>query len=406
MQENFTKFITNQLPSYPADYCEDEDYLNEIDFLNNNFRTFGSGLSELMRKCGYDGSDDPIEKANYLDRALKEIGVSFTKVTVKKWFTDEARPKVQADSREKMFQICFALNATAENTEWFFHHVYFDRCFNCRQLKEAVYLFCMKNGRTYEQALSLYEKVENLADVQSHDEDICYTTFINNEISSLSSEDEFIEFVRNDPQNFKVNNVKIREEINKYIAELSHPEADKATVISIKNTPKEHPKKLPKECGLILRWLYEVNSYEVFMDMIYNKDVASKDFLICAITESKSGLSNNNIPSIIRTNFPSKKTISDIIEKDGVDSSYDAMRKLLILLKFASHWCNCKVADKLEYSPDVLRKIFIDETNCLLLDCGYSKLFAGNPYDWLFMHSAYSDDPMSYMQGFVQLDVE
>lgn len=150
MQEIFTNYIANKLASYPADYCDDERYFEEIDFLNKNLRTFGGGLSELMKKCGYNGSDDPLEKVDHLDKMLNNIGVSFTKDTLKKWFADEARPKVQSDSREKMFRICFALGATAENTEWFFHHVYFDRCFDCRQLKEAVYLFCMKNGKPYQ----------------------------------------------------------------------------------------------------------------------------------------------------------------------------------------------------------------------------------------------------------------
>ncbi len=406
MQEKFTEFIENKVASYPADHCDDERYFEEIDFLNNDLRKFGSGLSELMEKCGYNGSDDPLEKADYLDKMLNNIGVSFTKVTLKKWFSNDARPKVQSDSREKMFQICFALGATAEVTKWFFHHVYFDRCFDCRQLKEAVYLFCMKNGKTYEQAVSLYEKVSALAEISDNgNSEICYTVYLNNEISSFHTEEEFIEYVKNEPQNFKVSNKKIREYIALFVAELSHPEADKAAAEFIKSIHNAHEKKLPKDCGLILRWLYEINSYDVFTDIIYNKDVTSKEFLICAMTESVSGINNSNIPSIIRTNFPSKKTLSDIIEKQGY-TSYDAMRKLLILLKFTSFWCNCRLAHDLEYSSEILPKIFIDEMNCVLSDCGYGELFAGNPYDWVFMHSAYADDPMSFMQGFVQLDVE
>lgn len=407
MMEDFTKRISNEAASYPVDYYDDEEYIEEIDFLDKNLRKFGSGLSELMRKCGYTGSDDPTEKADYLDKSLKEIGVKFTKITIKKWFTNENAPKIQSDSREKMFQICFALNATVENTKWFFEHVYFDRCFNCRQLKEAAYLFCIKNNRTYDQALVLYEKAKKVIDNEdTEDQNVCYTNYMYGKIKSIDSEDKFIEYVKSGPQNFKTNNKHILEEINKYIAELSHPEHDKAAVSQIKAAHSNPEKKLSKNCGLILRWLYEVNSFEVFKDIIYNKDVTSNDFLICAMTESKSGIHSDYIPPIIKTNFPSKKTMSDIVEKKGVNSSYDAMRKLLILLKFTSFWCNCKVADDLEYSQVKLTDIFIKETDTILLNCGYAKLFWGNPYDWLFMHSARAADPMSFMQGYVQLDVE
>lgn len=274
MQENFTEIIANEVESYPVDYCDDECYLDEIDFLNNNLRTFGSGLSELMRKCGYNGGDDPSEKSYHLCRALKKIGADISAETVDKWFSDTARPKVQGDSRERMFWICFALKADAEKTEWFFHHVYFDRCFDCRQLKEAVYLFCMKNGRTYEQALSLYEKVRGFTDIpEENDQNVCYTAFMNKDIRELSSEEEFIEYVRRNPHNFKMKNKKILEQINLYMSELSHPAADRAAAnfIRDKKNKNAYARKIPKECGLILRWLYEVNSYDMFMDMLYKR---------------------------------------------------------------------------------------------------------------------------------------
>ena len=72
---------------------------------------------------------------------LKDIGSTISRATVMSWFTGNHRPKVEAGSRPKIYELCFAMQLTYEETVWFFQHVYYDRAFNCHNIREAVYYY-------------------------------------------------------------------------------------------------------------------------------------------------------------------------------------------------------------------------------------------------------------------------
>ncbi len=48
--------------------------------------------------------------------------------------------------------------------------------------------------------------------------------------------------------------------------------------------------------------------------------------------------------------------------------------------------------------PNEWFDIYCDEANALLADCGYEELFAGNPYDWLFLWSATTNEPLKTLR--------
>ena len=48
-----------------------------------------------------------------------------------------------------MFAIAFALELNVEEVKYLFHNVYFDRAFDYRNYKEAVYYYCIINGYNY-----------------------------------------------------------------------------------------------------------------------------------------------------------------------------------------------------------------------------------------------------------------
>ena len=86
--------------------------------------------------------------------------------------------------------------------------------------------------------------------------------------------------------------------------------------------------------------------------------------------------------------------MSDILSEDKLSTSksYDSIRKLIILLDFYRFWVNAKLNSETEYyktlDEDKLTEIYIEEANNCLYDCGYEDLYAGNPYDWIFLCSA------------------
>jgi len=76
------------------------------------------------------------------------------------------------------------------------------------------------------------------------------------------------------------------------------------------------------------------------------------------------------------------------------------MSKDIILLYFYYYWVNEKLNKRYEGEYNK----FIDELNDVLFDCGFSTLYLGNPYDWLFMYcSACADEDYSPLDRFREI---
>ena len=123
MSTNFTKTIENSIWDIPND-----DNISALEFLKNpsNFRSFSTGLTELITRYGYDGVIDDIEsKTQFILQSLSSIDVTIAKSTIKDWFLEKRRPALVSNSRTIMFQLSFALHASISDVIWFFHHVYF-----------------------------------------------------------------------------------------------------------------------------------------------------------------------------------------------------------------------------------------------------------------------------------------
>ena len=86
--------------------------------------------------------------------------------------------------------------------------------------------------------------------------------------------------------------------------------------------------------------------YEYILDFIGNRNLYNNSFILDRLVYTHSGMNKNpNIPYIVRNNFPSKKTMSDILseEKSSVSTSYDSIRKMIVLLDFYRFWLNVKL---------------------------------------------------------------
>ena len=112
-----------------------------------------------------------------------------------------------------------------------------------------------------------------------------------------------------------------------------------------------------QNCSLLVREiLYDAQSYstnpsdrdyEYILDFIGNRNLYNNSFILDRLVYTHSGMNKNpNIPYIVRNNFPSKKTMSDILseEKSSVSTSYDSIRKMIVLLDFYRFWLNVKLS--------------------------------------------------------------
>ena len=177
---------TNMIDKSLVQFCE-EDEMEALDFLTNpsSFRSFGEGLTTILKQTDYAGDlNNNEEKSKYLLHKLQEIHSTTGIKTIRSWFDGSRRPKIQNASREKIYEICFALNLSITDVEWFFHHVYFDRCFNFHNRTEALYAFCFVNNLPYGKAKEIIHTIENqeAKPVEQNDVGINYTKFVKQQI--------------------------------------------------------------------------------------------------------------------------------------------------------------------------------------------------------------------------------
>ena len=159
MKSDYTLYNQSSIQNYSSIDNVDQavEYLKDP----THFRSFGQGLTELLQKknAPVDFSDNA-EMADYLFSKLKDIGSTISRATVMSWFTGNHRPKVEAGSRPKIYELCFAMQLTYEETVWFFQHVYYDRAFNCHNIREAVYYYSFLHQLSYQKAQEIIQKID------------------------------------------------------------------------------------------------------------------------------------------------------------------------------------------------------------------------------------------------------
>lgn len=146
---------------------------------------------------------------------------------------------------------------------------------------------------------------------------------------------------------------------------------------------------------------------DFIMDAINHRNVRKNTFILERLLCTSSGMPKNaDIPYIVKNNFPSKKVMSDILDesKISVSQSYDSIRKVIILLDFYIFWVCVKIGitDVSNLDNDDLYSLYCDEANEQLHQCGYEDLYAGNPYDWIFLCASKSNDPLEYFRACVE----
>lgn len=430
MQSSFT--IYNQEDTF--EYFSIDDIEDAAEYLTDpsSFRSFNIGLAELLIKKGYPGDKDNItELSEYLISKLRKINSSIGNETVISWFSGIHSPKVEAGSRNKIYEICFALELTYEETLWFFHHVYYDRAFNCHTIEEAVYYYCFLNGLSYQEAQKIIQEVEQAPAVTTNAEKCAnYTQFVRDRIHAFESVAELKEFLIQNKENFNTWNESALKTLNQLVLELIGPPESKATIDKLKQLINEkrnkHTKTLTfdladyQNCGLLIKEILfdsqdssenPVQSPAAYVfDAIKKRNTRKNTFILARILETDRicrDTSKIHIPYIIRNNFPSRKTMSDVLSEDkiSVSKSYDSIRKMIVLLDFYRFWANEKLKKGYtSFSMDMLSNLsetYVEETNACLYQCGYEELYAGNPYDWIFLSSARSENPLEYFRALI-----
>ena len=441
MDTNYTSYMENKVTQYinlnPMDYEEIDAFCEFI--INEEISwPFHKALTKLLEISDYSKDlTNNEEKTEYLFKKMKALPCDITKTTIRAWINGTQRPKLEHSSRERMYQLCFALQLSYENVKWFFHHVYLTRCFNYHTIKEAIYSYCFQHKLTYSTALKLIQIVSEAPEpTTSIEERKNYTKFVQEQIDSFHSEDELLHFLITNKHNFHAwnqtalshiyalweeiigvkNNQEAIETLQKIRRNLIRHKIAKDN--SNSKTAMEYLNTIQKDYqsfGLLLSEIAQdaqkSTANETFgenvLEILKSKNIFSVDFVLQYLFGTTENLQKNkNIPNSIRVNFPNKTTFSNILdpEKAKTSLSYDSIRKTLILLKFYTFWCKVKLEcpEYKEYSFEELSSIYQQQTSTLLLECGYEDLYAGNPYDGIFLvFSKNKISPLDFFREFI-----
>jgi len=282
---------------------------------------------------------------------------------LKSWFKGGPRPKKGEDSRKSMFALAFALQLTPAETAELFHKVYLDRAFDYRNANEIIYYFCLNNKKSWADAKRLFEAANGF---NSERNDLTvYTSQIKSDVDSLTDENELLLYLKSHARNFEKSNVSAKRNLTELIK-------------AAKNTAKEETER--PEYAEVFRGSdrYSLNfSYEVITSLSVSGDKGTKTLF-----------KNARLPKEIKNRFPEAATLSK------KDPTYEELRKLIVLLFSYTYWYKVQWT-----SVDADIDDYIAQINVYLTDSGFSPMYYGNPFDWMFLYCALSERPLDVFRG-------
>ncbi len=362
---------------------EDDNFVEELLEVVQLFRPFSVAITEFITERGYAGDAVDIEaKVAFIRAAFSKANMDAPR-EVREWFTLQ-----QPVKRDTAFQICFAFGLDGIETDEFFRRIFArERSFNCHQVQEAIYYFCLNNSLTWADAMDIQSRVP-LAGKEKVGGDVVHTDSIIAELGDLETKDEMITWLNENIDKFTASNVTAYENIRRLWELTAGPnglliqEHESPNLTSIlDDSATGHTRKLKFGAD-------GVRLYDAYLAILQldKQDVKrlKKDRSIKPILEK---LHDN-----VQDSFPDRQGIDLILRGEHV--SYERVRKWLVLLTFYTWWAR-KAIEKDDYAADPGdADRCITTMNQYLIESGYPELYVGNPYDWIFFYAAKNEVPM------------
>ncbi|MCR5136665.1 MAG: hypothetical protein K6C12_06150 [Oscillospiraceae bacterium] len=365
----------NMLNEAAEGYDIEGDYSVLLDKINSDdfFEPFSGRLLRYLSQ--YKGEElSPDEAYLFLYNRMKAAGSNPNRNTLKNWLNVSGAPegsdgpKWGDAGREAMFQIAFALSLNIIKTEDFFRRVFLDKAFNYRNVREFVYFYCIFHGKPYSEAKDLASKAEQLLSSGYDSASTADTVLLWGKGQTVGDDAELLSFVADHYLSFTRKNETALREQERLLRELQGSDL--------------HEGLAEKEYLCYIN-LFDGKGSE-------GRNLHSVDFVLdMAVNGAGEIKKTSRVPEIkrarevfsrkeISTQFPGANTISH------PDSSF-ILRKNIIFLFFYWFW----VQYSLKIHSSWNEETFQEEMNNTLYKCGFSPLYYGNPYDWLFLYCSH-----------------
>ena len=360
---------------------EDDDFIEKLLSIVQLFRPFSSAMTEFISEHGYEGNlEDVNAKVTFIRAAFERANMAPPR-EIREWFTTG-----QPIKRDTAFLVCFAFGLDGIETDEFFRRYYArERSFNCHQVQEAVYYFCLNNGLSYAEALDIQTRVP-LAKENQKSGDVVYTGSIIAELNDLETKEDLIKYLTENIDKFSDSNVTAYETIQR----LWTLAAGNGGLLM------QEREKLPS-------LLDDAATGEKSKLRFGNKGVKPWDAYLAILQLDKDDVkqlkAERSIKPILKKlhadaqdSFPDRQGIDKILRGEHV--SYERVRKWLVLLTFYTFWAQKAVKEEsYEAEPEDANRC-LTSMNQHLMEAGYPELYVGNPYDWIFLFASKSEEPL------------
>jgi len=360
---------------------EDDNFIEELLQVVQLFRPFSDAITEFISERGFDGDFTDVDaKVKYIKTAFEKANMTPPR-ELREWFTAG-----QPIKRDTAFLICFAFGLDGGETDEFFRRYYAkERSFNCHQVQEAVYYFCLNNGLSYAEALDIQTRVP-LSKRRQKSGDVVYTGSIIAELNDLETKEELVTYLTENIDKFSDSNVTAYERIRRLWAlaagngGLLMQEREKLPSILDDAATGEKSKLRSGNTG--------VKPWDAYLAILQ----LDKDDVKQLKAERSIRPILKKLHDDAQDSFPDRQGIDKILRGEHV--SYERVRKWLVLLTFYTFWAQKAVKEGSYEAKPVDAKRCLTSMNQHLMDAGYPELYVGNPYDWIFLFASKSEEPL------------
>lgn len=387
MIDNHTKTIFSMDKIYfedpeawEEDLFDSTEYAMELDRRNPVLE----GVENRLRELGeINESVDVSEIIRIMRNKYLQVGITGgLPRTVEEWI--KGTPVSLAPAyRYNLYNLCLVLKLNIDETREFFLKCYMTIPFNYKDRIDAIYYFGIKHSLSYEEISELIDFSEELS--YETGREVEKTEIVGNYLSEISDVESLKDFLQCHTYGLKEQYNSASNEITRLIEENAKY-ADCELYDTSATSKAGHTK------------------VKTLLDTIYGYD--NQDRYSKKTTKiSKCEL----LPRSFRTNLPNDKEISKIIKKEA---SPDMYRKALIIMNFYNFFAQCMYGNSKFENKKRVNNVndfwerdiedieadledFYYETSKLLAKCGFEQMYARNPFDWLMLYCAKSNDPLS-----------
>lgn len=317
-------------------------------------------VRETLAKYAKKPPDDIKGLQTFLVKALMEQSPEGTpresvERKVRMWMKDKA----QSLSKSGAIQVSFALGLPAEEANSFLQRACGEG-FHSRDPEEIVFLYALKEGLPYPEALALRERMEKLGLLAGEErerrgergEETLFTDIVRKDLDALESAADLEEFLREYQGRLGSFHNTAYEMFKGYMDLLTGAEIDDG---------------LEAESRLSVREITDVYLHEKLVPRVQRaakKDAEAEKLVLSALQRD------------IRQNWPDEIALSRMMNRKA-----DISRKALILLFLAT--------DGALEDEDEEEEVFADaysRMNGMLVNCGFAPLDARCAFDWMVLY--------------------